>query len=502
MSPSHSRNKVSIKLSQGELRPEPKVAPRIPTERERSIRPGRPHTTSHTSLRRPGFPSVSRPLQAFSRTTSRLLRLARAISRPASRAFRKGSRQISRTLRSWHNMVQQRSTVTVRYAKPRGKGSWRAHGRYLERDSAAGPEGLRPEDRVGLAKEHNIGDLTGGWQSQSDERLWKIIVSPEHGEDVDFGAIANELISHLREETGSELQWAGVVHRNTEHPHLHLLIRGRRDDGAPLTFTRKQIRFGMRQAVRREITAQLGYRSPGEIAMGRVRETASQRVTSLDRELASHIELQKDGGHADAAEWATIHPTNWLERKRLLTLKGLNLARFDNGAWSLQKDFLKQLKEIQTVRERGRALFRNGVALSDDKMPIEMAQRSRRLVGRVLLNSEEELSGGMQTAFETLDGKITFIPHDATLRGAWLRGDLQPGNIIVIDQVKSEPDRLYAASLGKDKELLRNPYLLEKTAERLRRQGLLPEAVATEKGWLGEFAKAIQKIQRSRERGL
>jgi len=60
------------------------------------------------------------------------------------------------------------------------------------------------------------------------------------------------------------------------------------------------------------------------------------------------------------------------------------------------------------------------------------------------LNSEDERTGALQTIFETTEGKIEIIRHDATLRAAWARGDLEPGNVVTIDGLRSDPDQLYA----------------------------------------------------------
>ena len=109
---------------------------------------------------------------------------------------------------------------------------------------------------------------------------------------------------------------------------------------------------------------------------------------------------------------------------------------------------------MKDIQDRARTLFRSGVAISDPHAPMEYSTSSKKLVGRVLLNSEDERTGALQTIFETTDGKIEIIRHDGTLRAAWSRGDLAPGNIVTIDSLRSDPEKLYAASVGKDEELL------------------------------------------------
>ena len=103
---------------------------------------------------------------------------------------------------------------------------------------------------------------------------------------------------------------------------------------------------------------------------------------------------------------------------------------------------------MKDIQDRARTLFRCGVAISDPHAPMEYSLASKKLIGRVLLNSEDERTGALQTIFETTEGKIEIIRHDAPLRSAWARGDLQPGNIVVIDSLRSNPEQLYA-SIGR-----------------------------------------------------
>lgn len=453
---------------------------RITDEEEPSarIRPGRPRRAQQ-ALRRPlgrsGFGG------GLGGTVTRLLRMARASSQSRHHSASPKER--------WTDSLKQRATVTVRYTKSGMKGQWCAHGKYVERESSGAGAGKSPGDRVGEAKTRGMNETLGDWQNQGDERLWKIIVSPERGEEVDFDLLAEDLIEHLEREVGS-LQWAGVVHRNTDHPHLHIAIRGVREDGTALRFSREQIQRGMRNQVRSELTRQLGFRTHREIEVARERETENERVTQIDRDISARLDT------ASSDDFQTIQPQSWLEQKRLLTLEKLQLATNHGEVWQIRSHFLNDLQDLQVVRDRGRALFRSGVAISDDKLPTEILTRTRRFAGRVLLNSEEEVSGQMQTAFETLDGKITFIRHDAAIRSAWIRGDLEPGNVVVADTLKSDATRFYVALLGVDADLLNDPKMLGKVVERLRRQGLMPKEMPTQNGWIGKFFRGIESLER------
>ena len=70
------------------------------------------------------------------------------------------------------------------------------------------------------------------WQSSGDQRLWKVILSPEFGDRLDLGRLARDLVEGMSLDLETELEWIGVAHHNTEHPHVHMVIRGARSDGA------------------------------------------------------------------------------------------------------------------------------------------------------------------------------------------------------------------------------------------------------------------------------
>ena len=145
------------------------------------------------------------------------------------------------------------------------------------------------------------------------------------------------------------------------------------------------------------------------------------------------------------------------EVTRLRHLKELGLSKpYAGDRWLVRSDFVTQLQQMKDIQDRARTLFRSGVAISDPHAPMEYSTFSKKLIGRVLLNSEDERTGALQTIFETTEGKIEIIRHDATLRAAWARGDLEPGNVVTIDSLRSDPDKLYASTAGKDKDILRD----------------------------------------------
>ena len=401
---------------------------------------------------------------------------------------------------------QRRAIVNVRYSSARTPGGWKAHGTYVERESARGDrlekgkQGLENDpqmseaDRLGLARTHPLGSLADGWQRAGDERIFKIIVSPEDA-TVDFQRTAKDMIARIEQHTGASVEWGGVVHRNTDHPHAHILVRGKLPSGEPLRLPAALIRKGLREAVQSSLTRQLGPRTIEEIEQQKKVELTANRVTPLDRRFASRVApYAKDPVYMDFGTAPTT-----AELARLLHLKQLGLSKQDIGdRWLIRSDFLSQLREMKAIQDRARTLFRSGVAISDPHAPMEYSASSKRLIGRVLLNSEDERTGALQTIFETTEGNIEIIRHDGTLRAAWSRGDLAPGNVVTIDSLRSSPDKLYAASVGRDTDVLADDKALGSIARRMRTMGL---AVGdSDKGWIGQFNAALRARSGERTR--
>src|SRR5271167_1503519 len=132
----------------------------------------------------------------------------------------------------------QRCAVRVTYLNNKTRGQWKAHGRYLARESATHEN---PVEGVGIGREdHNI-DIASrleNWQRSGDERLWKLIISPEFGAQADLRRLASDLMERMEKDLATDLEWVAVEHHNTEHPHTHVVVRGIRSDGTSLRMSR------------------------------------------------------------------------------------------------------------------------------------------------------------------------------------------------------------------------------------------------------------------------
>lgn len=86
---------------------------------------------------------------------------------------------------------------------------------------------------------------------QDDRHHFRFIVSPDDAVDMaDLRSFARDLVTQMEKDLDTRLDWVAVDHWNTEHPHVHLIVRGVRDDGQDLVISRDYIKEGMRDRAR------------------------------------------------------------------------------------------------------------------------------------------------------------------------------------------------------------------------------------------------------------
>jgi type IV secretory pathway VirD2 relaxase len=133
----------------------------------------------------------------------------------------------------------QRCAVRVLYSRNTTRGQWRAHGRYIARESATTEGNTK---KVGFDRSSNELYIEGrldAWQKAGDQRLWKFIISPEFGDRLNLGKLTRELMDRVEHNLGTSLEWVAVTHRNTGHRHTHVALRGVDSSGRALLLDRQ-----------------------------------------------------------------------------------------------------------------------------------------------------------------------------------------------------------------------------------------------------------------------
>lgn len=410
----------------------------------------------------------------------------------------------------------QRCAVRVTYLNNRTRGQWKAHGRYLARESATaskdGAAGFNHK-RDGVDVVHDL----DRWQLAGDQRVWKIILSPEFGDRVDLQRLARDLTERMAVDLGTDLEWIAVEHHNTEHPHLHMAIRGVGSDGRPLHFKREYIQGGIRGIAEDLCTRQLGYRTRLDAAEAERREVGEHRFTSLDRALLRHadggapgtesrdVTVVKNPAQPGLNDLARVRANHLIARLTVLGRMGL-AEPAESNTWRVRRDLEEVLRAMQRATDRQKTLAAHGVPLSDERLPIEVTNVNEitPVEGRILVHGQDEQSGRNYLMLEGTDAKVHFIRYTPEMEELRASGGLRTNSFLRLKKVSANGRAtLTARDLGDAERLLRDGRFMGETARSLLKRGVTP----TEEGWAGwlgryqaALAGAATEIARSGER--
>ena len=186
------------------------------------------------------------------------------------------------------------------------------------------------------------------WE-RSDELMWSLIISPEDAERMDLRRHARELVAGMERDLGTRLEWVAIDHHNTDDAHIHLLIRGVRDDGKILTLDRDYVMRGLRELSQELIERELGPRLEPEILLARGRTVEREQWTEIDRALKRQMGLDHVLSYENFEphnESARVRTAQEIERLRFL--EKLELARrIGERSWELSPDHEPELRRRQ-----------------------------------------------------------------------------------------------------------------------------------------------------------
>ncbi|MHC2248274.1 relaxase/mobilization nuclease domain-containing protein [Bradyrhizobium elkanii] len=267
---------------------------------------------------------------------------------------------------------------------------------------------------------------------QNDRHHFRFIVSPEDAPEMtDLKGFARELVGQMEKDLGTRLDWLGVDHWNTQHPHVHIIVRGVAEDGQDLVISRDYIKDGMRARAQDLVTHELGLRSDLDIRRSLERQVEAERWTQLDRQLVRDADRH---GVIDLAPNPAEPPDQFhaLKVGRLRRLESLGLAhQFGPGQWGMDEtaettlralgergDIIKRIHRSLTERgiERGTASY----VLAGESLDVPLIGR---LVDRGL---DDELKGTAYAVVDGVDGRT----HHIRLSDLDAADDSAPGSIV------------------------------------------------------------------------
>jgi type IV secretory pathway VirD2 relaxase len=388
------------------------------------IRPGRIRSRPRERTK----PFIAQALAAAQRAGGDVRRNGKILARHSSR-FGRGrvaSMQANRLLTS----RTRPATVKTRIVRHSGRrASLRAHLSYLRREGVT-----RDGERARMfGPQTDDADVKGFAERCEDDRHhFRFIVSPEDAAEMsDLKGFARELMSQAEKDLGTKLEWIGVDHWNTDNPHVHVILRGRADDGKDLVIARDYISHGMRARAQDLVTQELGPRSDLEIRRSLQDQIEAERWTQLDRQL---VRDAKRNGIIDIAPEPTRQPDEFLPQKvgRLRKLESFGLAhQLGPGQWTIMDEAETTLRSLgergDIIKRMHRALAERSTERSAASYVLAGESVVDPIVGRLLDRGlDDELKGTTYAVIDGIDGRV----HHIRLPDLDAAGDGAVGSIV------------------------------------------------------------------------
>ena len=277
-----------------------------------------------------------------------------------------GSSTGTSSSRSFASDNRQRVVIKVSFSPHRlGSGKLAAHAAYLGRDGAA------REDEQGQfydASRDEVEDLSrdlSEW-THEDPRHFRIMIAPESASRMDdLKGYVRDMMGQMESDLGIETQWVAVNHWNTDNPHAHVILRGRKGAGHELRIPRAYLSHGLRYQARDHATNELGERSMLDERMALDREIIGKGLGRFDHAIASQLDdrgevLLQDLGRGEDGNsiWADAlrSRARELEARGLATEVRSNVMAFKDG-WTEALSAIVQV-DIAKARNTTRAYER------------------------------------------------------------------------------------------------------------------------------------------------
>ncbi|MFS8037397.1 relaxase/mobilization nuclease domain-containing protein [Xanthobacter sp. AM11] len=442
------------------------------------VRPGRIRSTRAQAAR----PFIAQALAAAQKAGARVSRSGR-ISPGNRSTFGRGrtaSVRANRLLTGRSRIVVIKTRVVRHTAR---SAPVAAHLTYLRR------EGVTRDGEKARLFGPDIDEVDGrafAERCQDDRHHFRFIVSPEDAVDMaDLKSFARDLMGQLEKDLDTKLDWAGVDHWNTDNPHVHILVRGRTDDGQDLVIARDYIKEGMRARAADLVTQELGPRTDLDIHRNLERQVEAERWTQLDRQL---VRDGRDTGVIDMAVDPKSPPDEYhaLKVGRLRKLETLGLAeQVGPGQWMIDDKAEATLRELgergDIIKRMHRALTERDIERGSASYVLAAESLETPIIGRLVDRGlDDELKGTAYAVVDGVDGRT----HHIKLPDLDAAGDSAAGSIVELRKFDdAQGQRRVAIAVRSDLDIDRQ--ITATGATWLDRQNIAREPAALSEGGFG-----------------
>jgi hypothetical protein len=291
---------------------------------------------------------------------------------------------------------------------------------------------------------------------------------------------------------GTRLDWVAVDHWNTDNPHIHVLVRGRADDGQDLVISRDYISRGFRGRAEERVSLELGPRSEREIGAALQKEVEAERWTSLDRALR---DIADDGGGIADLRPNAHGPDPELRRLivgRAMELERMGLAEQTGpGCWTLKPGIEKTLRDLSIrgdiIKTMHRAMTLGERTPDVAGFAIHGDDVSDPVLGKLVERGlHDELQGSAYAIVEGADGRT----HHLRFSDIDMTGDARTGATVELRALEDAKGRR-RLSLATRSDLPLEAQVTAPGATWLDRQLVAREPVPTAGGFGTEIRDAM-----------
>ena len=350
----------------------------------------------------------------------------------ASRSrFGRGRRAaLSLSLRSTSRRVVMKARVVRHHGTRFRSAPLPKHITYLKREGVTrdGADARMFDANSEVADERAFAE-----RCEDDRHHFRFIISPEDAAELEsLRGFTRELMADVERDLGTKLDWVAVDHWNTDNPHVHVLIRGRADDGQDLVISRDYISRGFRDRAAERVTLELGPRSEQEIRSALEKEVEAERWTSLDRALRNIAD--DTAGVADLRPGATDEDP---ELRRLMLGRAAKLERLGlaeqvgTARWTLKPGLEQTLRDLairgDIIKTMHRAMTGAGHEPDVSGFALHSDDGGDPVLGRLVARGlHDELKGSAYAIVEGVDGRT----HHLRFSDLEMTGDARPGAIV------------------------------------------------------------------------
>jgi type IV secretory pathway VirD2 relaxase len=287
-----------------------------------------------------------------------------------------------------------------------------AHVRYLQRDGTTrdGERGRLYGAETGAADGKAFTK-----RGREDRHQFRFIVAPEDGDRLsDLRTFTRDVMRQMEEDLGTRLDWVAVDHFNTGHPHSHVIVRGRDDQGKDLIIAQDYITDGVRLRAQERAMLELGPETDWELRAKLEAEVSAERFTRIDRAMLAEAE---DGVLDVRPEAGQVHGDfdRSLRIGRLQTLARYGLANeTEPGVWTLSEQLEPTMRELgergDIIKAINRALAAHGQQRGPESLSLYGEEVGTPIVGRLIdKRLTDELGDRIGAVVDGIDGRVHHV---------------------------------------------------------------------------------------------